>query len=123
MFSLWLSLRTCISYQLFSEVFRTIERKTKHDQYLDDLCHRLGNQYDFLLRNVPLYSSRSKRQVAEIDILAVSGQVCDIYEVKCSYRLAKARKQLGRIKKILSRDSLVRDSYFYWGGARTLIKM
>ena len=79
-------------------------------------------QYDFLLCNVPLYSSRHRR-IAEIDILAVAGQYCDIYEVKCSYRLAKAKKQLGKIKKILSRDSFVRDSFFYCGESRKLIKI
>ena len=90
--------------------------------YVDTLCNQLYQQYDFLLRHVPLYSSR-RRLIGEIDILAIAGGHCDIYEVKCSYRLSKARRQLKKIKKILSRDSLVRDSFFYCGGARKLVKI
>lgn len=89
---------------------------------MDVLFNRLSPRYDFLLRNVLLYSARHRR-VAEIDLLGVAGKFCDIYEVKCSYRLTKAKKQLWRIKKILARDSVVRDSFFYCGGSRTLIRI
>jgi len=89
---------------------------------VDTLCDRLYSQYDVVLQHVPLYSSR-RRCIAEIDILAVAGNCYDIYEVKCSHRLTKARRQLTKIKKILSRDSVVRDSFFYCGGSRLLVKL
>ncbi len=89
---------------------------------MDALCDRLYSQYDVVLQHVPLYSSR-RRCIAEIDVLAVTGNYCDIYEVKCSHRLTKARRQLVKIKKILSRDSIVRDSFFYCGGSRLLVKL
>jgi len=71
---------------------------------------------------VPLYSKR-KRRIAEIDILAINGKYHDVYEVKCSYRIVKARKQLQKIRKILSRHSNVRNAFFYCGSSNKLIKM
>ncbi|MBR9699439.1 hypothetical protein GOV09_03220 [Candidatus Woesearchaeota archaeon] len=89
-----------------------IEKSIKHDRYLEDLFQRLSSQYDIILKNVPLYSKR-KRKVAEIDILACRDGVCDIYEVKCSHRITKARKQLRKIEKLL--PSKVRSSFFFCG--------
>ena len=89
---------------------------------MDRLCTRLEPRYDLILQHVPLYSSR-KRCVAEIDVLAVAGNSYDIYEVKCSYRLAKARRQLYKIRKILSQDSQVRHSFFYCGASQRLVRL
>jgi hypothetical protein len=63
---------------------------------------------------VPLYSKR-KRLVAEIDLLAFKEDYCDIFEVKCSYRITKARKQLTKIRRLISEDSKVRHSFFFCG--------
>jgi len=86
------------------------------------LCQTLQPQYEVILQNVPLYSER-KRKVAEIDILAIKDSYCDIYEVKCSPRIAKARKQLSKIRKLLSETSEVRSSFFYCGESAQLIKL
>ncbi|MDP3640051.1 MAG: hypothetical protein Q8R53_02500 [Nanoarchaeota archaeon] len=63
---------------------------------MDQLCSVLASRYPLVLRNIPLYSKK-KCRVAEIDVLAVKGKYCDVYEVKCSYRLSKARKQLSNL--------------------------
>lgn len=89
---------------------------------METLCSMIESKYDLLLRNVPLYSNRNRR-IAEIDILAVEGKNQDIYEVKCSHRVVKARHQLQKIRKILSKSSMVRDTFFYCGEAGKLLKI
>lgn len=86
----------------------------KHDQYVDALCERIQTEYDLILRNVPLYSDK-RRLIGEIDVIAYKSGICDIYEVKCSHRISKARRQIAKFKKILSRDSVVHAGYFFCG--------
>jgi predicted RecB family endonuclease len=83
----------------------------KHDQYLEDLCQSIKDDYDEIWTNVPLFSPR-KRKVAEIDILAVKDNKYYVYEVKCSYRIAKAKRQLRKIKKLLPN---IREMFFFCG--------
>ena len=97
-----------------------IERILKHDKYLQQLSDRISPQYDLVSRHVPLYSPR-KRLVGEVDLIAFKGGVCDIYEVKCSHRIAKARRQLTKFKKHVSAFSRVRHSYFFCGESGILI--
>ncbi len=99
-----------------------IGRKNKHDTYVFGLSKTLESNYDKILKNVRIYSEK-KRCVAEVDILAIGKDYYDIYEVKCSYRIAKARKQLNRIRDILSVSSKVRNTFFYCGEADQLIKI
>ena len=60
-----------------------------------------------------------KRSLAEIDIIARRGNQIDIYEVKCSHRIFKAKKQLVRIKRILNIPES--DAYFYCGASKMLV--
>jgi Holliday junction resolvase-like predicted endonuclease len=85
---------------------------------LDRLSRRLEQKYDLVLKNIPLYSER-KRLVGEIDILAVKDDCWDIFEVKCSNRVIKARHQLKRIKKQLS--PRIRNSFFFCGESDRLM--
>ncbi|MGM5483998.1 MAG: hypothetical protein ACQER9_03730 [Nanobdellota archaeon] len=62
--------------------------------------------------------------MGEIDILAVKNDSYDIYEVKCSHRIVKARKQLKRIKKIFdsgNEKSSVNKLFFFCGGTGEII--
>ncbi|MDP3734719.1 MAG: NERD domain-containing protein [Nanoarchaeota archaeon] len=93
---------------------------TKHDRHIENLCQKLKSDYDLVLRNVPLYSQK-KRRIAEIDVVAFTDNYCDVFEVKCSYRITKARRQLHKIKKILSLTSKVRHTFFYCGNSDKLI--
>jgi hypothetical protein len=78
-------------------------------------------------KNVPIYSSKKRnrqRLIAEIDILALKEGKYDIYEVKCSHRIYKARKQLTKIKKLLNRDSKkIGNAFFYCGESKLLLNM
>ena len=85
--------------------------RIKHDIYLHDLCEKVKSDYDSLSTNVRLYSKRG-RVLAEIDLLAVRENSCDVYEVKCSYRITKAKKQLLRIKRLMPN---VTNLYFFCG--------
>ena len=67
--------------------------------------------------NVPI--RHSKRSLGEIDIMAKKGDRLDLYEVKCSYRIFKARKQLNRIKRHLNINNA--RSYFYCGSSKLLV--
>jgi len=82
----------------------------------------LKDDYDILEKNIPLHSKR-KRLVAEIDLLAEKNGIYDIYEVKCSHRILKAKRQLTKIKKIISKNRKVRNSYFFCGESKQLILM
>jgi len=90
--------------------------RIKHDIYLHDLCERVKYDYDSLSTNVRLFSKKG-RVLAEIDLLAVREDCCDVYEVKCSYRITKARKQLLRIKRLMPH---ITNLYFFCGASGTL---
>ncbi|MBN2458630.1 hypothetical protein JXB31_05880 [Candidatus Woesearchaeota archaeon] len=90
--------------------------KLKHDIYLENLCTKISSDYQKLMKNVPLYSKK-KRRVAEIDILAFNEKGCDVYEVKCSYRIIKARKQLHRIRRFMPD---IRNTFFFCGQSGNL---
>jgi len=96
-----------------------IDSLIKHDKYVEALCEQIDPHYDLILKHVPLFTTRraskKKRLVGEIDILAFKDEFYDVYEVKCSHRITKARKQLERIKKSLKMDRKLRNSYFFCG--------
>ncbi|MBT3465568.1 hypothetical protein HOD20_00200 [archaeon] len=89
----------------------------KHDRYLLELYDQIKDEYDSLSTNVEL--KNKKRSVAEIDILAKKGNEYDIYEVKCSYRITKARRQMKKIQKHLKFK--IANKYFYCGATSGLI--
>lgn len=78
----------------------------------------IRRNYDFLYVCVPLMGE--KRLIGEIDVYAVKGSEIDLYEVKCSYREKKARKQLTRAKKFLKLDDKCR-TFFYCGESGLLV--
>ncbi|NQU99058.1 hypothetical protein HQ533_06385 [Candidatus Woesearchaeota archaeon] len=86
-------------------------RKQKHDRYIEALHERLRPNYDSISTNVSLYSKRRKK-VAEIDLLAEREDTVDAFEVKCSYRPVKAKKQLRKIRKLVPK---VKRTYFFCG--------
>jgi len=90
---------------------------SKHDRYVLELINRIRDNYDFVSVNVPV--RHSKRSLGEIDIMAKKGNRLDLYEVKCSYRILKAKKQLNRIKKHLNLKNV--KSYFYCGSSKLLV--
>lgn len=80
-------------------------------------------KYDVIYTNVPLYSKKN-RLVGEIDILAFRDGYYDIFEVKCSFRLSKAKRQLRKIKKIISSiDTRVNNLFFFCGESGTLTEV
>jgi len=85
-------------------LFTDTQRKLKHDRYLEAFTERIRPLYENVQTNVTLYSKRrnKQRKIAEIDILAKKNDDSfDVFEVKCSYRIVKARKQLKRIKRLM----------------------
>ena len=90
---------------------------SKHDRYVLELSNKIKYKYDSVSVNVPL--KHSKRSVGEIDIMAKKGNRLDLYEVKCSYRILKAKKQLARIKRYLNLKNV--RSYFYCGNSKALV--
>ncbi|MBU4502749.1 MAG: hypothetical protein KKA79_09195 [Nanoarchaeota archaeon] len=90
---------------------------TKHDNYIISLCEKIRDEYDVLFINVPL--KRNKKLIGEIDVYARKGSRIDLYEVKCSYRIAKAKKQLKKVKKFL--EIKEGSNYFYCGNSDLLL--
>lgn len=76
---------------------------------------RIKDDYDAVERNVVL--STRKRRRAEIDIIAYRDDEVHIFEVKCSYRFAKAKRQILRILRLLKKPAV---AYFYCGSADRL---
>lgn len=90
---------------------------TKHDRYLNELCDQIRDSYASIFTQVPI--SNNKRDLGEIDVLAFrKGGAVDLYEVKCSRRIVKARKQLKRIKRLLHASKV--NAYFYCGSSGVL---
>ncbi len=88
------------------------QRTSKHDQYVEQLVSQLEEEnYDYISTHLKVKGK--KRTVAEVDVLARKGSKLHIYEVKCSYRIVKAKKQLKRIKRVFSNEKV--ECYFYCG--------
>jgi predicted RecB family endonuclease len=88
-----------------------------HDRYVLELSDRIRHKYDSISVNVPV--KQSKRSLGEIDIIAKKGNKFDLYEVKCSYRIMKAKKQLARLKRYLGIPNA--GSFFYCGNSGLLV--
>ena len=96
-----------------------MQKLSKHDSYLEDVCSSIRQRYDELSTNVLLFSknTRKKMRLGEIDILARKGDKYDVYEIKCSYKKYKATRQLAKIKRIVPN---VRSTFFFCGESGTL---
>ena len=90
---------------------------SKHDMYVLELINKIRDNYGSISVNVPV--KHSKCCLGEIDIIAKKGNRLDLYEVKCSYRILKAKKQLNRAKKYLNLKNA--RSYFYCGNSKALV--
>jgi len=91
----------------------------KHDKYVLELKDKIKDRYDYISMNVKVASK--KRSLGEIDLLARKGKKVDLYEVKCSHRIMKARKQLKRIKRILNLERA--NSFFYCGSSGMIVSV
>lgn len=89
----------------------------KHDRYVQRLYDRIKDDYDAVERHVILSSRKCIK--AEIDILAYKDDEVHVFEVKCSYRFVKAKKQLTRILRLLRLECPAK-AYFYCGSADRL---
>ena len=95
------------------------QKLSKHDRYVLELRDKIKHQYDSISVNVKLQNE--KRNLAEVDLIAQKGSKIDLYEVKCSPRIIKAKKQLRRIKRILNLHSS--RTYFYCGSSGSLVSV
>lgn len=93
------------------------KRLTKHDRYVFELRNKVKHKYDFISTNVKIPGR--KRNLGEIDLIGRKGSNIDLYEVKCSHRIVKAKRQLERMKRILHLDNS--KSYFYCGSSGALV--
>ena len=102
-------------YWNLKEVFRL--SLNKHDRYVKELCDQIKDEYDSISTNVEL--RKKKRSLGEIDIVAKKGKDIDLFEVKCSYRITKAKKQARSIQKHLRFN--IHNFYFYCGATKSLV--
>jgi hypothetical protein len=92
------------------------KRLTKHDRYVFELRNKVKHKYDFTSTNVKIPGR--KRNLGEIDLIGRKGGNIDLYEVKCSHRIVKAKKQLHRVQRLLHLDNS--RMYFYCGSSGAL---
>ncbi len=85
---------------------------------MEELKERISNHYDRVWTHV--YYPFSKKNSAEIDICAKRGEEIDIFEVKCSHRITKAKKQLQRARNYLGVPG---NAYFYCGSSGLLVEV
>jgi len=114
----------------------------KHDHFAAELIEQVKDDYQKIDQNLSFYLrskdsqilkvpeegsfkySRRNRPIAEIDVMGHKKNSIDVYEVKCGYRITKARKQLHKIKKILRKVYKKRiNLFFYHGGSGELIQI
>ena len=93
----------------------------KHDRLVDSLHRFIRSQYDSTHTHLLIFSKK-KRVKAEVDLIGIRGDKVDIFEVKCSYRISKARRQLKKIKKEFSLSQKYNRirTFFYCGASREL---
>ena len=114
------SLSIC-THPLESEC-ESCRKQSKHENYVAMLQGIIAGEYDEIMANTKLFSHRNK-VMAEADLIAIKNDYVDIYEVKCSYRPTKARKQLARLRRLLSQKYRVRNLYFFPGNMERIIHL
>ncbi|MBN1645889.1 hypothetical protein JW868_02500 [Candidatus Woesearchaeota archaeon] len=98
----------------------TTDKLNKHDRYVEELCDLIEGDYDHISKNVLLHSNdRRRRVIGEIDVIAVKDHKYDVYEVKCSPRFVKTRKQIQRIRKHVP----VNKAFFYCGMSGVIVEI
>lgn len=90
----------------------------KHDKYVQELYKKIQDRYDYLILDYEI--GKNKRTLGQIDLAGVKDGNIDLYEVKCSYRIHKAEKQLKRARKIMKSNGQL---YFYCGSSGVLEKV
>ena len=95
------------------------KKLSKHDKYVDRLVEKIKPEYDDI--SIHLKLSKKKRTVAEIDIMAKKGNEIHFFEVKCSYRIVKARKQLNKLRKMFVNEDI--SLFFYCGSGDVLVEV
>ena len=95
------------------------QRLSKHDRYVLELRDKIRHRYDSISVNVKV--AGKKRSLGEIDLVARKGRKIDLYEVKCSHRIVKARKQLNRMKRLMNMEKS--GAYFYCGSSGMLVSV
>lgn len=64
---------------------------------------------------------KKRRMITELDIVAKRGNEVHIFEVKCSYRITKARKQLNRARNLFRGQKTA--CFFYCGMGKSLVEV
>jgi hypothetical protein len=113
---------TTFIYSVHEEKFKRCSLILKHDQYVQELFEKLKDNYDVIYRSLPLFSERN-RLIGEIDMVGVSSYGVDIFEVKCSFRPVKAKKQLLKIRKIFGQNDKDVNAFFYHGAGEQLVRI
>lgn len=90
-------------------------KPNKHDRYVQDLYKKVQDRYDYLILDYEI--GKNKRTLGQIDLAGIKDDKTDLYEVKCSYRIHKAEKQLRRARKIMRSNGQL---YFYCGSSGVL---
>ena len=92
---------------------------SKHDRYVEELCTKIKDSYDSVSKHVAVRAK--KRMLAEVDVLAKKGDSVDLYEVKCSPRITKAKRQLRKLGKYLGGGMNIANYYFYCGSSHSIM--
>jgi len=101
------------------DVTQKRRKLSQHDRHVLELREKIRHKYDSISMNVKI--AGSKRSLGEVDLIARKGDKVDLYEVKCSHRILKAKKQLKRIKRILNMPRAA--AYFYCGSSGNLVSV
>jgi hypothetical protein len=90
-------------------------KPNKHDRYVQELYKRVQDRYDYLILDYEI--GKNKRTLGQVDLAGIKDGKTDIFEVKCSYRIHKAEKQLRRARKIMHINGQL---FFYCGSSGVL---
>ncbi len=87
------------------------DKTTKHDKYVLELYKKVQDRYDYLILDYEI--SKKKRKLGQIDLCGIKDGKTDLFEVKCSPRFHKARKQLFKARKLMN----TRGNLFFYCGS------
>ena len=94
-------------------------KPSKHDRYVADLSKKIRDKYDYLVLDHPI--AKNKRMLGQVDLYGVKenngNKKTDLYEVKCSFRIHKAIKQLRRARRLMNVHG---NLFFYCGSSGQL---
>ncbi len=94
----------------------------KHHEFVERLEDMVKRQYVMTMKEVEVRDTATGQTIGEIDLVGITENGWDLYEVKSSENYEKAVKQLERLRNYLGYCGVL-NLYYYCGNSGNITKV